>query len=377
MTRTRLLLALLTVSLTAQVDPYLEPRKPYPLLERPFVPIKPGVFSPEGTPIPVTIYQPACAPNEDITRWVGSKATFDLAERPMDGSHPYFATLGWPSAMASDGSSRVWFVEDFDYTVRMATTGGIHTVAYPYWVTGPSGGALLPGAVTAMAYDERRRAVHIGMGNEGIRSLYGTALASCVEARYGSQDGSIWGAGTASVTWVQALASDSAQDRLFILDNWTIRVLDLLSGNLSTLSTKVLVPGGSGGDSYLIGPRLLAWNAWTDELILASDREVVALSPATMDVRLLLGPGTNPASQGDIKGMTVDACGRVIVSEFGSGRILEVDPRAGQAVVRELGPFRPTTVDTEPKIENPYALVPMYDGVILGDWSSRTLRLIR
>ena len=376
MTRTRLLLALLTVSLTAQVDPYLEPRKPYPLLERPFVPIKPGVFKPEGTLTIGTIYQPTCAPNEDITRWVGSKATFDLAERPMDGSHPYFATLGWPTAMASDGSSRVWFVES-DFTVRLATTGGIHTVAYPYWVTGPSGGALLPGAVTAMAYDERRRAVYIAMGHEGIRSLNGTALSSCVEGIYGSQDGSIWGGGTASVDYVEALALDSAQDRLFMVDSGAIRILDLLPGNLSTLSTKVLIPGESGGYSYQIGPRLLAWNAWTNELILASDREVVALSPATMDVRLLLGPGTNPASQGDIKGMTVDACGRVIVSEFGSGRILEVDPRAGQAVARELGPFRPTTVDTEPKIENPYALVPMYDGVILGDWSSRTLRLIR
>lgn len=376
MTRTRLLLALLTVSLAAQVDPYLEPRKPFPLLERPFEPIKPGVFKPEGPLTLGTIYQPACAPNEDITRWVGSKATFDQIERPMDGSHPYFATLGWPSAMASDGTSRVWFVES-DFTVRMATTGGIHTVAYPYWVTGQSGGALLPGTVTAMAYDERRRAVHIAVGSDGIRSLYGTALSSCVEGMYGSQDGSIWGGGTASVSYVQALASDSARDRLFILDSGAIRVLDLLPGNLSTLSTKVLVPGGSGSYSYQMSPRLLAWNAWTDELILASDREVVAFSPATKDVRLLLGPGTKPASQGDIRGMTVDACGRVIVSEFESGRILEVDPRAGQAVVRELGPFRPTTVDTEPKIEYPYALVPMYDGVILGDWSSRTLRFIR
>ena len=139
----------------------------------------------------------------------------------------------------------------------------------------------------------------------------------------------------------------------------------------------MVIPSVNGSKPYQIAPRLLAWNAWTNELILASNQEVVAFSLATKAVRLLLGPGTRPSSQGKIMGMTVDVCGRVIVSEFESGRILEVDPRGGQAVVRELGPFRPTTVDTEPKIEFPYALVPMYDGVILGDWSSRTLRLIR
>ena len=376
MTRAKLLLALLTVALSAQVNPNLELRKPFPLLERPFEPIKPGVFRPEGTLSIGDVYQPTCAPNVEITRWVGSKATFDRIERPVDGSHPYFATLGWPSAMASDGNSRVWFVEAADFTVRMATTGGIHTVAYPYWVKGHSGGALLPGTVTAMAYDERRRALFIGLDNYGIRSINGTAITGWLEAN-GSQDGQIWAGGTASVSSVQALASDSAQDRLFILDNGAIRVLDLLPGNLSTLSTQVLVPSPDGRYSYQMLPRLLAWNAWTNELILASDREVVAFSLATKAVRLLLGPGTNPGTQGTLKGMTVDACGRVIVSEFDTGRILEVDPRAGQAVVRELGPFRPTTVDTEPKIEFPYALVPMYDGVILGDWSSRTLRLIR
>jgi len=376
MTRASLLLALLTVSLAAQIDPYLEPRKPFPLLERPFEPIKPGMFNLEGNFSIGEVYQPTCAPNEDITRWVGSKATFDRIERPMDGSHPSFATLGWPSAMASDGTSKVWFVES-DFTVRLATNGGIHTVAYPYWVTGHSGGALLPGTVTAMAYDERRRALYIAMGNDGIRSLSGTALSSCVEGMNGSQDGQIWGGGTASVSYVQALASDSAQDRLFMLDAGAIRVLDLLPGNLSTLSTKVVIPSVNGSYSYQISPRLLAWNAWTNELILATDQEVVAFSLATKAVRLLLSPATKPASQGKIKGMTVDACGRVIVSEFDSGRILEVDPRVGQALVRELGPFRPTTVETEPKIEFPYALVPMYDGVILGDWSSRTLRLIR
>ncbi len=375
MTRAKLLLALLTVALSAQVNPNLEPRKPFPLLERPFVPIKPGVFKPEGPLSIGDLYQPTCAPNEEITRWVGSKATFDRIERPMDGSHPYFATLGWPSVMASDGNSRVWFVEA-DFTVRLATTGGIHTVAYPYWVTGHSGGVLLPGTVTAMAYDERRRALFVGLDNYGIRSINGTSISSCVEAN-GSQDGLIWAGGTASVGYIQALASDSVQDRLFMLDDGAIRVLDLLPGNLSTLSTKVLVPSEDGSSSYQVSPRLLAWNAWTNELILASDREVVAFSLATRAARLLLGPGTKPATQGTLKGMTVDACGRVIVSEFDTGRILEVDPRAGQAVVRELGPFRPTTVDTEPKIEFPYSLVPMYDGVILGDWSSRTLRLIR
>ncbi len=375
MTRAKLLLALLTVTLSAQVDPYLEPRKPFPLLERPFEPIKPGVFKPEGPLSIGEVYQPTCAPNEEITRWVGSKATFDLAERPMDGSHPYFATLGWPSAMASDGTSRVWFVEA-DHTVRLATTGGIRTVAYPYWVTGHSGGALLPGTVTAMAFDERRWTLFVGLDNYGLKSVNGTAVTGWLEAN-GSQDGQIWAGGTASVSTIQALASDSAQDRLFILDSGAIRVLDLLPGNLTTLSTKVVIPSVDGSYSYQIAPRLLAWNAWTNELILASDREVVAFSLATKAVRLLLGPGTKPASQGKIMGMTVDVCGRVIVSEFESGRILEVDPRAGQAVVRELGPFRPTTAETEPKIETPYALVPMYDGVILGDWSSRTLRLIR
>lgn len=376
MTRAKLLLALLTVALSAQVNPNLEPRKPFPLLERPFEPIKPGVFKPEGPLSIGDVYQPACAPNEEITRWVGSKAAFDLIQRPMDGSHPYFATLGWPSAMASDGTSRVWFVEEVDFTVRLATTGGIRTVAYPYWVKGQSGGVPLPGTVTAMAYDERRRALFIGLDNYGIRSINGTALTGWLEAN-GTQDGQIWAGGTASVSTIQALASDSAQDRLFMLDSGAIRVLDLLPGNLTTLSTKLMVPNADGSSSRPIAPRLLAWNAWTNELILASDREVVAFSLATKAVRLLLGPGTKPASQGTLKGMTVDACGRVIVSEFDTGRILEVDPRAGQVVVRELGPFRPTTVDTEPKIETPYALVPMYDGVILGDWSSRTLRLVR
>jgi len=375
MTRASLLLTLFTLSLSAQVDPQLELRKPFPLLERPFTPIKPGVFRPEGTLAIGGQYQPACAPNEDITRWVGSKAAFDLIERPMDGSHPFFATVGWPTAMASDGSSRVWFV-DVDFSVRLATTGGIHTVAYPFWVSGPSGGALLSGTVTAMAYDERRRALFIGLDNDGLRSLSGTALTGWVEAN-GSRDGQIWASGTASVGHIQALASDSVQDRLFLLDDGAIRVLDLLPGTLSTLSGQVMVPDAEGKTTHQMAPRLLAWNAWTNELILASDQEVAAYSLATKAVRLLLGPGTMPASQGKIQGMTVDTCGRVIVSEFGSGRILEVDPRAGQALIRELGPFRPTTVDTEPKIEAPFALVPMYDGVVLGDWSSHTLRLIR
>ena len=94
MKRTSLLSALLTISLSAQVDPHLDPPKAVPLLERAIVPVDSGTFKLESPLEPRPLYTPTCSGMTDITRWLGSKAAFDTFETAMDDLGPNFAALG-------------------------------------------------------------------------------------------------------------------------------------------------------------------------------------------------------------------------------------------------------------------------------------------
>jgi uncharacterized protein (TIGR03437 family) len=261
-----------------------------------------------------------------------------------DGGAANAAMLNTPNALAVDPSGNVYFVDLFNFRVRMvSSSGAISTVAGNGITSFAGDGSAAPGAQmntpSAVAVSAVSGISISDTQNQRIRQINSSGIISTVAGNgtpgFAGDGGAASGA---QVAFPEALAAD-ASGNVYFADSANQRVRKIANGNISTVagngSSGYSGDGGSATNATLNFPTGLALSSAGDLYISDYSNNVVRKvsngvisTVAGSGLQAYAGDGGRATSAGlnGPMGLALDASGNLYIADSGNHTVRIVTP---------------------------------------------------